>query len=100
MPDMPTYKIGQRVSLTGEIVYVYEDGLNFDVRLDGAGDGRFNSISLAAMTHAKIVKEPEVQFTREQRDALREAFALKGTSHVVQLDVPTMIAWLDSHTKE
>lgn len=85
-----SYKVGQRVSLTGEIIRVANNEDYFDVRFDGDG-GYSNQISLAAMTHATIVKEPEPKCSKE--------FAKELQARLQGLPVGEMRAWIDSHTE-
>lgn len=88
---MSTYKIGQRVSLTGEITEIRYNGKKFSVRFDG-DDVPLNEVSLDAMTHATIVKEPEPKCSKEFAEAVEKYLSYQGS-------YPAFQEWLDAHTE-
>jgi hypothetical protein len=95
---MNKFKVGQKVRLTGRITVVNDDPKYVQpYRIHFLGDEKpSNALSLAAMSHAEIIEEPPVKFSKEQVEAIKQAFPKFENIQSVLTDVHK---FLDDHTE-
>jgi hypothetical protein len=94
--DPKTLRIGSVVKLTGKVVRLPEGVgyyVDFSVILDG--NTIETDIHENEMSHAELVSEPEVTFTKEQMEAIRDKMPLYSYGGGVKF-----YEWLDAHVEE
>lgn len=104
---MNKFKVGQKVRLTGRITVVNND-LKYvqPYRIHFLGDGKpSNALSLAAMSHAEIIEEPPVKFSKEQVEAIEKNVIMPHEDNQAEWNRGYMSAlkevhhFLNSHTE-
>lgn len=102
---MNKFKVGQKVRLTGRITEIDNNSERVhSCIIHFLGDERpINNLSPAAMSHAEIIEEPPVKFSKEQVEAIEKLMPRFFNTHLGPKgqfqETKKLYEYLDSHTE-
>lgn len=94
MSSEQKFRVGDRISLEGEIVSIESYGKMY-IRFTGTPEGTSSLVVDDEMSHAKLISRPMQKLTKEQAAAIRKALegCMWNVGKAIDFDL-----WLDSIT--